>query len=163
MRDYAQSRAFERLYQELPVMSIFSVLLCPIFAGLRNSLRGCLKAGRGPFLRIANGGGKTHSCRCMADEAPGELSGPVQLPITGELDLHTFRPQDVKDVVPAYLEACQEKGILVLRIVHGKGIGNLRRTVQAILGHHPAVAEFSAASEWMGGWGAMMVRLKAKG
>ena len=68
----------------------------------------------------------------MDDETPEELSGPVPIPITGELDLHTFRPQDVKEVVPAYLEACRDKGILVVRIVHGKGIGNLRRTVQAI-------------------------------
>jgi DNA-nicking Smr family endonuclease len=96
----------------------------------------------------------------MDDEE--ELGGPVPMPITGELDLHTFRPQDVKEVVPAYLEACREKGILVVRIVHGKGIGNLRRTVQAILSRHPDVLSFSQASEWLGSWGATMVRLKAK-
>ena len=98
----------------------------------------------------------------MADEPP-DFGGPVELPITGELDLHTFRPQDVGEVVPAYLEACQEKGIQAVRIVHGKGIGNLRRTVHAILGRHPVVESFSLAGSAFGGWGATVARLKAKG
>jgi DNA-nicking Smr family endonuclease len=93
-------------------------------------------------------------------EALNEESGPVELPITGELDLHTFRPQDVKEVVPAYLEACRERGILVVRIVHGKGIGHLRRTVHALLSRHPAVESYALAGELFGGWGATMVRLK---
>ncbi len=84
---------------------------------------------------------------------------PFQLPIEGELDLHTFRPQDVKELVPAYLTACREKGILEVRIVHGKGIGNLRRTVHAILARSPEVASFALATEQFGGWGATIVHL----
>ena len=85
---------------------------------------------------------------------------PIPLPITGELDLHTFRPQDLKDLVPDYLEACRQKGLLVVRIIHGKGIGNLRRTVHAILARHPGVASYALASAPLGGWGATLVRLK---
>ncbi|HOW68233.1 MAG TPA: hypothetical protein PK256_23370, partial [Verrucomicrobiota bacterium] len=33
-------------------------------------------------------------------------SDSIELPIEGELDLHTFRPQDVKDLVVDYLDAC---------------------------------------------------------
>ncbi len=86
--------------------------------------------------------------------------GPVEIPITNELDLHTFRPREVKDLVPDYLEACREKGIHEVRVVHGKGIGNLRRTVHAILGRLPYVASYSLAHELHGGWGATMVWLR---
>ena len=89
-------------------------------------------------------------------------SEPIALPIDGVLDLHTFRPQDVKEVVGEYLAACQEKGILEVRVIHGKGIGNLRRTVHALLTQHPEVVSYSLASELYGGWGATMVRLRRK-
>lgn len=85
---------------------------------------------------------------------------PVQIPITDELDLHTFRPRDVKDLVPDYLAECRKKGILTVRVVHGKGIGNLRRTVHALLERDPNVESFAQAGGQLGGWGATMVRLK---
>lgn len=84
---------------------------------------------------------------------------PLELPIDGVLDLHTFRPADIKTLVPEYLEACRARGILRVRIIHGKGIGNLRRSVHSILAKHPAVASFSLASEGFGGWGATIVHL----
>ena len=85
---------------------------------------------------------------------------PLQLPIDGVLDLHTFRPQEVKELVLDYLEACRERGILRVRIIHGKGIGNLRRTTHALLARHPQVESFALASEAFGGWGATIVHLK---
>jgi len=85
---------------------------------------------------------------------------PIPLPIDGVLDLHTFRPQDVKEVVIEYLAACREKGILEVRVVHGKGIGQLRQTVHALLQKHPDVVSFSLAGEAYGGSGATFVRLR---
>lgn len=85
---------------------------------------------------------------------------PIQLPIDGVLDLHAFRPAEVKDVVTDYLAEWQARGILRVRIIHGKGIGNLRRTVHALLAKHPGVAEFHLASAPLGGWGATIVHLK---
>ena len=88
---------------------------------------------------------------------------PVSFPIEGELDLHTFRPQDVKVVVTEYLAACRERGILEVRIVHGKGIGVLRQTVHALLAKHPDVIRFKLATEPFGGWGATIVHLRPMG
>lgn len=88
------------------------------------------------------------------------MDEPLEMPIDGVLDLHTFRPQDVKDLVPEYLAACRAKGILEVRVIHGKGIGVLCRTVHAILGRMPMVASFALATEPFGGQGATIVRLK---
>ena len=87
---------------------------------------------------------------------------PFEIPIDGVLDLHTFNPREIGDLVPAYLDACREKGILEVRIIHGKGIGNLMRTVHAILARHPSVTHYSLASTAMGGTGATIVKLKTE-
>ena len=81
------------------------------------------------------------------------------MPIDGVLDLHTFRPQDVKDVVLDFIEECSARGIVELRIIHGKGIGQLRNTVHALLKKHPRVQSYVVASEHYGGSGATIVQL----
>jgi len=86
---------------------------------------------------------------------------PVELPIDGTLDLHAFAPSDVKDLVPDYLDACREKGIRRVRIIHGKGTGELMRTVHAILKKCPGIESFDLADVWEGGSGATIVRLNS--
>lgn len=88
------------------------------------------------------------------------MDEPVELPINGVLDLHTFRPKDVKDLVPNYLAACRERGILQVRIIHGKGTGQLRETVNAILARHPEAISYTLDYPEYGGWGATLVRLR---
>ena len=83
-----------------------------------------------------------------------------EMPIEPELDLHTFRPQDLGELIPDYLEACRAKGILEVRVIHGKGIGNVKRSVEAILQRLDFVERFSSASQLYGGMGATIVRLK---
>ena len=86
---------------------------------------------------------------------------PIHMPIDGTLDLHAFRPGDVKHLVPDYLEECMKAGIYNVRIVHGKGIGNLRRTVHTILQRLDYVKSYKLAGEDGGSWGATLVTLKA--
>ena len=93
------------------------------------------------------------------DEPKG--AEPVELPIDGCLDLHTFSPREIGSLVPDYLEECRARGILDVRIVHGKGTGMLRESVHAILRRLPAVEAFRLADETAGGWGATIVRLSA--
>lgn len=91
---------------------------------------------------------------------PEPADAPVELPITGELDLHTFRPADLGELIPAYLDACAARGIRRVRLVHGKGTGTLRTTVHALLKRSPRVASFRTGDETKGSWGATITTLR---
>ncbi len=87
---------------------------------------------------------------------------PIQLPIEDVLDLHTFLPKDVPDLLDDYLEACIDKGFSSIRIIHGKGQGVLRKRVKNHLKNHPLVRSFKTAPPEAGGWGATLVELLHK-
>ncbi len=85
---------------------------------------------------------------------------PVELPIEDVLDLHTFRPKDVPDLLYDYFSACVEAGIFSVRIIHGKGKGILKKRVQGLLKKNSMVESFINAPPEAGGWGATLVELK---
>lgn len=84
------------------------------------------------------------------------------VPITSELDLHTFQPGEVASLLPEYFRECRLRGLFTVRIVHGKGTGTLRERVHVLLRRMPEVAWFGLGNENTGGWGATVVRLHAK-
>jgi DNA-nicking Smr family endonuclease len=84
----------------------------------------------------------------------------IELPVTDVLDLHSFRPAEVPDLVRDWLDAAYEKGFRELRIIHGKGIGVQRQTVRTLLGRDPRVEAFGDAPPEAGSWGATWVRMK---
>lgn len=84
----------------------------------------------------------------------------IELPIDGTLDLHTFRPREVKELLPDYIAECLARGIHELRVVHGKGTGTLRKLVHSLLSRDARVASYRLADESAGGWGATLVVLR---
>ena len=101
----------------------------------------------------------------MTDESepsgfhPEDLEA-IEIPITDTLDLHSFRPSEIKDVVRDYLDAAFNAGFRELRIIHGRGIGAQRKTVRTVLSRDERVAQFSDAPDGSG-WGATLVKLHA--
>ena len=99
----------------------------------------------------------------LADQDPLEPdpNEPVKIPITDTLDLHTFRPSEIGDLLPDYFAECVRHGILAVRVVHGKGTGALRAGVHQVLNRLPEVESWQwPAGEQSGGWGATWVYLR---
>ncbi len=100
-----------------------------------------------------------------SDDADGDEPDAAQadqavaLPITDTLDLHTFPPRDVADLVREWLGEAHAAGFRDVRIIHGRGIGVQREIVRSVLAHDPRVAEFADAPPEGGGWGATRARL----
>jgi DNA-nicking Smr family endonuclease len=89
------------------------------------------------------------------------MTPPVKIPICDEIDLHTFRPDEVEDLLLDYFAECLDHHILQVRVVHGKGTGALKKKVQSALKRNPLVAAFHDADPAAGGWGATLVELKS--
>jgi DNA-nicking Smr family endonuclease len=87
---------------------------------------------------------------------------PIRIPIEDALDLHTFRPQDIPDLLEDYFSECIKAGIRSVRVIHGKGKGIQKRQVHKILKKHPLVQSFSDAPPEAGGWGATLVELRQR-
>jgi DNA-nicking Smr family endonuclease len=97
----------------------------------------------------------------MNEKPKGAQSmAPVRVPITEVLDLHTFLPREVPELLDDYLAECKDRGYEEVRIIHGKGSGTLRRRVQALLARHPLVRSFQEAPPEAGGWGATLVWIR---
>jgi DNA-nicking Smr family endonuclease len=59
--------------------------------------------------------------------------GPVEIPISDALDLHAFRPDEVRSAALEYLTVARSRGFRQVRLIHGRGIGIQRANVQAML------------------------------
>lgn len=94
------------------------------------------------------------------EEQPVNPDAAVEVPVEDSLDLHSFNPRDIPDVVDAYLEAAVAKGFSEVRLIHGRGIGVQRDRVQKLLARDSRVSGFHDAPPERGGWGATIAYLK---
>jgi dsDNA-specific endonuclease/ATPase MutS2 len=83
---------------------------------------------------------------------------PVQVPIENEIDLHAFRPDEVRDVAREYLEEARARGFREVRLIHGRGRGVQRASIQSMLAQLDFVESFYDASSL----GATVVMLKGE-
>ena len=84
---------------------------------------------------------------------------PVEIPITDTLDLHPFRPNEIRDVAREYLREAHAAGFTQVRLIHGRGIGVQRENIRALLRSLDFVIDFQDADASGGGWGSTVVLL----
>jgi len=95
----------------------------------------------------------------MSDIDDSEIPEEIILPLEDFIDLHSFRPKEIRSVVESYLEEAVAAGFLEVRLIHGRGIGVQREVIRSLLSNHPAVLDYADAPAGRGGWGATVVRL----
>jgi len=88
-----------------------------------------------------------------------ESEEPIEIEITDSIDLHSFHPSEIRDVVEAYLAEAHKKGFGIVRIIHGKGVGVQREIVRKVLSETDFVDSFKNAPEFSGSWGATIAKL----
>jgi len=96
---------------------------------------GLLWLRRGPSTAVQETG----------DAAPSPPELPGDIPLDDVLDLHGVPPREVGPLVDAYIEEAHRLGFRRVRLIHGRGIGVLRRTVRVHLERHALVVDFADA------------------
>jgi len=103
-----------------------------------------------------NANSQSHEGEVLADFSQSEavVVGP-----SDTLDLHTFSPKEVPSLLEEFIHQSQIAEIYLVKIIHGKGSGALRRRVQTLLARDRRVLAFYDAPPKSGGWGATVVEL----
>lgn len=78
----------------------------------------------------------------------------------GEINLIGRTVDEASDEVEKFLDRAYLAGLPRIRIVHGTGMGILRRALRSMLEKHPHVASISEPSQAEGGAGATVVELR---
>ena len=86
--------------------------------------------------------------------------GPEVYTSVGEINVIGERAEEAVEKVDKFLDSAVVAGVQRIRIVHGFGMGVLRRAIAELLAANPNVEKFYAASPSEGGAGATIVELK---
>jgi DNA-nicking Smr family endonuclease len=88
---------------------------------------------------------------------------PEPVRVADVLDLHGFFPEQVPEILEAFLENASALRFPTLRIVHGKGRSRMKFEVIRFLKTRPDVLRFRDAPPESGGWGATVVEMRVAG
>jgi DNA mismatch repair protein MutS2 len=88
------------------------------------------------------------------------LPGPELSPVFQEINVIGQRAEEAREAVDQFLDRAVMATASRVRIVHGHGMGILKKTISDLLGRHPHVARFYQAPQHEGGAGATIVELR---
>jgi len=95
------------------------------------------------------------------EQTPRKEELPGEIIVTDTLDLHGFFPEQVEEIVDAFIKNGVKLKLGRLRIVHGKGKSRLKFEIYKNLKNNPLVTDFYDAPPYLGSWGATIVELKS--
>jgi len=85
---------------------------------------------------------------------------PELAPLHQEINVIGQRAEQARDAVDEFLDRAVMATASRVRIVHGHGMGVLKKVIAELLATHPHVAKFYPAPQQEGGAGATIVELK---
>jgi DNA mismatch repair protein MutS2 len=85
---------------------------------------------------------------------------PELAPVHQEINVIGQRAEEARDSVDEFLDRAVMATASRVRIVHGHGMGVLKKVIQELLSRHPHVARFYPASPQEGGAGATIAELR---
>jgi DNA mismatch repair protein MutS2 len=85
---------------------------------------------------------------------------PELAPVHQEINVIGQRAEEARDAVDQFLDRAVMATASRVRIVHGHGMGILKKTIAELLATHPHVAQFYQAPQQEGGAGATIVELR---
>jgi len=85
---------------------------------------------------------------------------PELAPVHQEINVIGQRAEEARDAVDQFLDRAVMATASRVRIVHGHGMGILKKTIAELLSRHPHVAQFYQATQQEGGAGATIVELR---
>jgi DNA mismatch repair protein MutS2 len=85
---------------------------------------------------------------------------PELAPVHQEINVIGQRAEEARDAVDEFLDRAVMATASRVRIVHGHGMGILKKTIADLLSRHPHVAKFYQAPQQEGGAGATIVELR---
>ena len=85
---------------------------------------------------------------------------PELAPVHQEINVIGQHAEEARDAVDEFLDRAVMATASRVRIVHGHGMGILKKTIAELLSKHPHVAKFYQAPQQEGGAGATIVELR---
>ncbi len=103
---------------------------------------------------------ETASAKSKLPQGVSYRPAPELAPVHQEVNVIGQRSEEARDTVDQFLDRAVMATASRVRIVHGHGMGILKKTIQELLTRHPHVARFYPAPQQEGGAGATIVELR---
>ncbi len=109
---------------------------------------------------LPEGAGTGASAKPRLPQGVSYRPAPELAPVHQEINVIGQRAEEARDAVDEFLDRAVMATASRVRIVHGYGMGVLRKAIQELLSRHPHVARFYPAPQQEGGAGATIVEIK---